>query len=76
MGGTDIYYAAMEGLRQLKNYDLSPVHPCHHPADGRGVLTEFSDFRDGYEAFGADAGVLHHVRLHPIPTQLEASWRN
>ena len=69
VGGTDIYYAAMEGLRQLDGYDLSQYTPAIILLTDGVSDGSFSDFRDGYEVFGGGcAGVLYHVRLrrsHP-----------
>ena len=45
MGGTDIYYAAMEGLRQLKNYDLSQYTPAIILLTDGVSDGSFSDFR-------------------------------
>ena len=47
-GGTDIYYAAMEGLRQLENYDLSQYTPAIILLTDGVSDGSFSDFRDGY----------------------------
>ena len=70
-GGTDIYYAAMEGLRQLKNYDLSQYTPAIILLTDGVSDGSFSDFRDGYEAFGADVPVFSIMFGSADPTQLE-----
>ena len=57
-GGTDIYYAAMEGLRQLDDYDLSQYTPAIILLTDGVSDGSFSDFRDGYEVFGADVPVF------------------
>ena len=71
MGGTDIYYAAMEGLRQLKNYDLSQYTPAIILLTDGVSDGSFSDFQDGYEAFGADVPVFSIMFGSADPTQLE-----
>ena len=71
VGGTDIYYAAMEGLRQLKNYDLSQYTPAIILLTDGVSDGSFSDFRDGYEAFGADVPVFSIMFGSADPTQLE-----
>ena len=82
-GGTDIYYAAMEGLRQLGNYDLSQYTPAIILLTDGVSDGSFSDFRDGvsdgsidafqtaYEAFGADVPVFSIMFGSADPTQLE-----
>ena len=70
-GGTDIYYAAMEGLRQLDDYDLSQYTPAIILLTDGVSDGSFSDFRDGYEAFGADVPVFSIMFGSADPTQLE-----
>ena len=70
-GGTDIYYAAMEGLRQLEHYDLSQYTPAIILLTDGVSDGSFSDFRDGYEAFGADVPVFSIMFGSADPTQLE-----
>ena len=70
-GGTDIYYAAMEGLRQLENYDLSQYTPAIILLTDGVSDGSFSDFRDGYETFGADVPVFSIMFGSADPTQLE-----
>ena len=67
-GGTEIYYAAMEGLRQLENYDLSQYTPAIILLTDGVSDGSFSDFGTATRLRGGCAGVLHHVRLrrsHP-----------
>ena len=71
VGGTDIYYAAMEGLRQLDGYDLSQYTPAIILLTDGVSDGSFSDFRDGYEAFGADVPVFSIMFGSADPTQLE-----
>ena len=70
-GGTDIYSAAMEGLRQLGNYDLSQYTPAIILLTDGVSDGSFSDFRDGYEVFGADVPVFSIMFGSADPTQLE-----
>ena len=71
VGGTDIYYAAMEGLRQLDDYDLGQYTPAIILLTDGVSDGSFSDFRDGYEAFGADVPVFSIMFGSADPTQLE-----
>lgn len=71
VGGTDIYYAAMEGLRQLDDYDLGQYTPAIILLTDGVSDGSFSDFRDGYETFGADVPVFSIMFGSADPTQLE-----
>ena len=53
-GGTDIYSAAMEGLRQLGNYDLSQYTPAIILLTDGVSDGSIDAFQTAYEAFGAD----------------------
>ena len=74
-GGTDIYSAAMEGLRQLGNYDLSQYTPAIILLTDGVSDGSFSDFRDGYEAFGRMCRCSLSCSAPPIPPSWR-SWRN
>ena len=71
VGGTDIYYAAMEGLRQLGNYDLSQYTPAIILLTDGVSDGSIDAFQTAYEAFGADVPVFSIMFGSADPTQLE-----
>ena len=70
-GGTDIYSAAMEGLRQLGNYDLSQYTPAIILLTDGVSDGSIDAFQTAYEAFGADVPVFSIMFGSADPTQLE-----
>ena len=71
-GGTDMYRAAMEALRQLQQYDLSQYTPAVILlTDGASGGSE-SAFARAYEAMGADVPVFSIMFGSAEPGQLEA----
>ena len=70
-GGTDIYSAATEGLRQLGNYDLSQYTPAIILLTDGVSDGSIDAFQTAYEAFGADVPVFSIMFGSADPTQLE-----
>ena len=70
-GGTDIYSAAMEGLRHLGNYDLSQYTPAIILLTDGVSDGSIDAFQTAYEAFGADVPVFSIMFGSADPTQLE-----
>ena len=70
-GGTDIYSAAMEGLRQLDDYDLSQYTPAIILLTDGVSDGSIDAFQTAYEAFGADVPVFSIMFGSADPTQLE-----
>ena len=70
-GGTNMYEAAMEGLSMLSEYDLSQYTPAIILLTDGESLDSFDDFRDQYEAMGADVPVFSIMFGDAQPEQLE-----
>ena len=70
-GGTDIYAAATESLRQLGNYDLSQYTPAIILLTDGVSDGSIDAFQTAYEAFGADVPVFSIMFGSADPTQLE-----
>ena len=70
-GGTDIYAAAAEGLRQLRNYDLSQYTPAVILLTDGVSDGSFAAFQTAYEEFGADVPVFSIMFGAADSTQLE-----
>ena len=70
-GGTNMYEAAMEGLSMLSEYDLSQYTPAIILLTDGESLDSFVDFRDQYEAMGADVPVFSIMFGDAQPEQLE-----
>ena len=70
-GGTNMYEAAMEGLSMLSEYDLSQYTPDIILLTDGESLDSFDDFRDQYEAMGADVPVFSIMFGDAQPEQLE-----
>lgn len=70
-GGTDIYAAATESLRQLGNYDLSQYTPAIILLTDGVSDGSIDAFQTAYEAFGADVPVFSIMFGSADSTQLE-----
>ena len=70
-GGTDIYAAATESLRQLGNYDLSQYTPAIILLTDGVSDGSIDAFQTAYEEFGADVPVFSIMFGSAAPTQLE-----
>ena len=70
-GGTDIYSAAIEGLQQLRSYDLSQYTPAIILLTDGVSDGSFADFQTAYGEFGADVPVFSIMFGSADPTQLE-----
>ena len=70
-GGTDIYAAATESLRQLGNCDLSQYTPAIILLTDGVSDGSIDAFQTAYEAFGADVPVFSIMFGSADPTQLE-----
>ena len=71
IGGTDIYTAAQEGLRQLAAYDLAQYTPAIILLTDGVSDGSLSDFQAAYAALGADIPVFSIMFGDADPTQLE-----
>ena len=71
LGGTDIYAAAEEALRQLERYDLSQYTPAIILMTDGVSDGSFSDFQRYYEACGLDVPIFSIMFGSADPTQLE-----
>ena len=71
IGGTDIYSAAIEGLQQLRNYDLSQYTPAIILLTDGMSDGSFSAFQTAYKEFGEDVPVFSIMFGSADPTQLD-----
>ena len=70
-GGTDIYAAAEEALRQLEGYDLSQYTPAIILLTDGMSDGSFSGFQQYYETCGLDVPIFSIMFGSADPTQLE-----
>ncbi len=70
-GGTDMYAAAMAGLEELRQYDLSQYTPAIILLTDGQSGGDFQDFQDAWEALGADVPVFSIMFGDADPDQLE-----
>ena len=70
-GGTDIYAAAEEALRQLEDYDLSQYTPAIILMTDGVSDGSFSEFQRTYEESGLDVPIFSIMFGDADPTQLE-----
>lgn len=71
-GGTDIYAAALEGLKQLAEYDLEEYTPAIILLTDGVSSGDAEDFLREYESLGLDVPVFSIMFGDADPTQLEA----
>ena len=71
-GGTDIYAAALEGLKQLAEYDLEEYTPAIILLTDGVFSGDAEDFLREYESLGLDVPVFSIMFGDADPTQLEA----
>ena len=70
-GGTDMYAAAIQGLEELKNYDLSQYTPALILLTDGQSEGSFQDFANAYEELGAQVPVFSIMFGDADESQLE-----